>query len=65
MTLSFGSLPRRHHKHLTSTNMLERFNQEIRRRPHIVRVFPNTGSCLRLVRASATETRDNRLETNR
>ena len=31
-TFTFYRLPRQHHKHLKSTNMLERFNEEIRRR---------------------------------
>ena len=31
-TLTFYRLPRQHHKHLKSTNMLERLNEEIRRR---------------------------------
>jgi putative transposase len=31
-TLTFYRLPLEHHKHLKSTNMLERFNEEIRRR---------------------------------
>lgn len=31
-TLTFFRLPRQHHKHLKSTNMLERLNEEIRRR---------------------------------
>jgi putative transposase len=43
------------HKHLKSTNMLERLNEEIRRRTHVVRIFPNGESCLRLVRALAVE----------
>jgi transposase-like protein len=34
-------LPRQHHKQLKSTNMLERLNEEIRRRTHVVRIFPN------------------------
>lgn len=54
-TLAFHSLPGRHHRHLRSTNMLERVNQEIRRRTRIIRVFPNADSCLRLVRALAVE----------
>ncbi|RWQ60916.1 transposase, partial [Mesorhizobium sp.] len=33
------------------TNMLERLNQEIKRRTLVVRIFPNPQSCLRLVRA--------------
>ena len=47
------------------TNMLERLNEEIKRRTHVVRIFPNTASCLRLVRALAVETHDNWLEANR
>ena len=45
--MAFYRLPRKHHKHLKSTNMLERYNQEIKRRTHIVRVFPNSESVLR------------------
>ncbi|MGH0366832.1 IS256-like element ISRm5 family transposase, partial [Sinorhizobium meliloti] len=39
-TLTFFRLPRQHHKHLKSTNMLERLNEEIRRRTYVVRIFP-------------------------
>ncbi len=39
-TLTFYRLPRQHHMHLKSTNMLERFNEEIKRRTHVVRTFP-------------------------
>src|SRR3546814_1607303 len=53
------------HKHMKSTNMLERFNEEIRRRTYVVRIFPNAPSCLRLVRALAVETHENWLEANR
>ena len=45
--------------------MLERLNEEIRRRTHVVRIFPNAESCLRLVRALAVETRENWLEQHR
>jgi transposase-like protein len=41
-TLTFFRLPRQHHKHLKSSNMLERLNEEIRRRTQVVRIFPNT-----------------------
>lgn len=61
-TLTFFRLPRQHHKHLKSTNMLERLNEEIRRRTYIVRIFPNSQSCLRLVRALAVETNENWME---
>ena len=45
--------------------MLERLNEEIRRRTHVVRLFPNGESGLRLVRALAVETHENRLEQHR
>lgn len=64
-TLTFFRLPRQHHKHLKSTNMLERLNEEIRRRTYVVRIFPNAESCLRLVRALAVETHENWMEANR
>lgn len=37
-TLTFHRLPRRHHKHLESANMLERLDEEIKRRTHVVRI---------------------------
>lgn len=64
-TLNFYSLPRQHHKHLKSTNMLERLNEEIRRRTRVVRIFPNPASCLRLVRALCAETHESWLEDHR
>jgi putative transposase len=64
-TLSFYKLPLQHHKHLKSTNMLERLNEEIKRRTHVVRIFPNADSCLRLVRALAIETHENWIEATR
>jgi putative transposase len=64
-TLTYYRLPLVHHKHMKSTNMLERFNQEIKRRTHVVRIFPNMASCLRLVRALAVETHENWLEGTR
>ncbi|ASP73259.1 hypothetical protein CDO28_17850 [Sinorhizobium meliloti] len=38
---------------------------QIRRRTYVVRIFPNTESCLRLVRALAIETHENWMEANR
>ena len=38
-TFTFYRLPAAHHKHLKSTNMLERLNQELKRRTHIVRIL--------------------------
>jgi putative transposase len=64
-TLSFYRLPLGHHKHITSTNMLERLNEEIRRRTRVVRIFPNEQSCLRLIRALAMEIHENWIEGHR
>lgn len=64
-TFTFYRLPRQHHKHLKSTNMLARCNEEIKRRTRVVRIFPNAASCLRLIRALAVETQEQWLEANR
>ena len=64
-TLTYYRLPLAHHKHMKSTNMLERLNQELKRRTHVVRIFPNAASCLRLVRALAVEAHENWLEAIR
>jgi putative transposase len=64
-TLTFYRLPQQHHKHLKSTNMLERINQELKRRTLVVRIFPNTASCLRLVRALAVELHEDWVEATR
>lgn len=54
-TWAFCRCPRAHHKHLKSTNLLERLNQELKRRTQVVRIFPHERSCLRLIRALAAE----------
>lgn len=64
-TWSYYRLPVAHHKHLKSTNLLERYHQEIKRRTLVVRIFPNPSSCLRLVRALAVETHENWIEATR
>ena len=64
-TLNFYRLPRQHHKHLKSTNLLERLNEEIKRRTRVVRIFPNPASCLRLIRALCAETHEAWLEDHR
>jgi len=64
-TLTFYRLPQQHHKHLKSTNMLERINQELKRRTLVVRIFPNRESCLRLIRALAVEIHEDWVEAIR
>jgi putative transposase len=64
-TFSFYRLPAEHHKHMKSTNMLERINEELKRRTLVVRIFPNAASCLRLVRALAAEIHEDWIEATR
>lgn len=44
-------LPKNHRRYLRTTNLIERFNQELKRRSRVVRIFPNEASCLRLMSA--------------
>jgi putative transposase len=64
-TLTFYNLPRQHHKNLKSTNLLERLNEEIKRRTLVVRIFPNAAACLRLIRAIGVEMHENWIEATR
>ena len=50
------ALPGKYRKRLRTTNMVERFIQEIRRREKVIRIFPNIGSAERLVGALCAET---------
>ena len=45
--------------------MLERINQELKRRTHVIRIFPNEESCLRLIRALAVEIHEEWIEAHR
>jgi putative transposase len=47
--LSCLAFPESHRRRIRTTNGLERFNQEMKRRTRVVRIFPNRASCLRLV----------------
>ena len=49
------SLPPTHRPRLRTTNLVERLNEEIRRRTRVARLFPNEASCLRLVSAVLME----------
>jgi transposase-like protein len=52
------ALPAKYRKRLRTTNMLERFIQEIRRREKVIRIFPNMDSAHRLVGALCAETHE-------
>ena len=49
------AFPESHQRRIRTTNSLERFNQELKRRTRVVRIFPNRQACLRLVSALAVE----------
>jgi len=51
-----------HRKKMRTTNLLERQNQELKRRTRVVRVFPHEQSCLRLVTALLMETNQEWME---
>ncbi len=53
--LTVYQLPVWQRRGMKSTNMLERYNQELKRRTRVVRIFPNQESCLRLITALAME----------
>ncbi|MGC9159747.1 MAG: IS256 family transposase, partial [Terracidiphilus sp.] len=55
-------LPEAHQKRMRTTNMLERQNEELKRRTRVVRVFPNEQSLLRLVAALLMETNQEWME---
>jgi putative transposase len=46
-------------------HLLERLNEEIKRRTPVMRIFPNARSGLRLIHALAVETHENWLEQHR
>lgn len=60
--LAVYGLPEAHRRRMRSTNMVERFHQEVKRRTRVVRIFPDEASCLRLVTALAMEASEEWLE---
>lgn len=54
--MTFLAFPKAHHRKIHSTNLVERFNKEIKRRTKVVGAFPNQGSVLRLLVPLAVDT---------
>ena len=48
-------LPSRYRRRLRTTNMVERLNQEVRRRERVIRIFPSDESALRMIGAVLAE----------
>jgi putative transposase len=53
--LSCLAFPESHRRRIRTTNGQERLNQEIKRRTRVVRIFPNSQACLRLVSTLSVE----------
>lgn len=53
--LTCQNFPIEHHRRIRTTNSLERFNEEIKRRTNVIRIFPNRDSALRLIGALCME----------
>jgi len=60
--LGVYALPAEHRKRMRSTNMLERWFEEVRRRTRVVRIFPNRASAVRLIGAHCMEANEEWLE---
>ncbi len=53
--MTFYSYPREHWRKIRTVNVVERLNEEVKRRTRVARLFPNEASCERLVAAVTME----------
>jgi putative transposase len=51
VSLAIFGIPSEHQKRMRTTNMLERQNQDLKRRTRVASLFPNEATLLRLVTA--------------
>ncbi|QXD17184.1 transposase [Rhodocaloribacter litoris] len=58
-------LPAKYRRRLRTTNMLERLNEELRRREGMIRIFPNEAAALRLIGALLVEQQEYRISGKR
>ncbi len=57
-SFQYCSIEATNYSRLKSTNMLERVNEEIRRREKVIRIFPNEASAIRLIGTLLTDMND-------
>lgn len=60
--LAVYALPEYHRRRMRTTNMVERLNEEFRRRTRVIRVFPNEAACIRMIAVLAMETNEEWME---
>lgn len=53
--LTVFNFPKSHRRRIRTANLLERLNQEVKRRTRVVGIFPNEAACLRLISAVLME----------
>ena len=56
--MTYYSCPRAHWKKIRTVNVVERLNEEVKRRTRVARLFANEASCMRLVTAVVAEMKD-------
>ena len=56
--LTYFTFPRKLWKRIRTSNIVERFNRELRRRTRVVSIFPNEEATVRLVAALLIETHE-------
>ena len=60
--LAVYALSEHHRKRMRTTNMVERLNEEFKRRTRVIRGFPNEAACVRMFSALAIELNDEWME---
>ena len=63
--LAHTTFPKEHWAQIASTNPFERVNKEIKRRSHVIGIFPNDAAIVRLAGALLGEHPDERQVTRR
>lgn len=56
--MTYYARPRAHWKKIRTVNVVERLNEEVKRRTRVARLFPNEASCERLITAVIAEIHD-------